>query len=116
MIAETFIKKAHFTDAIDAAQAAIQCKKLGSSSAHFLLYKLYEASSFKNWNTKLKAIKEKILSFLLIPFDKIAFKNSLKSVSLDLSYPRPDPSQLTLSSSLITLFKSNTGLWYLAIN
>ena len=48
MLAETFVKKAHFTDAIDAATAAIQCSYLGSSSAHFLLYKLYDASSFKN--------------------------------------------------------------------
>ena len=43
MLAETFVKKAHFTDAIDAAIAAIQCSKLRSSSAHYLLYKLYDA-------------------------------------------------------------------------
>lgn len=81
MIAETFVKKAHFTDAIDAALAAVQCNKLGSSSAHFLLYKLYEASSFKNGKTKFKAFKEKVLSCILIPFDKIAIKNSIKSLS-----------------------------------
>jgi len=81
MIAETFVKKAHFTDAIDAAVAATQCTKFGSSSAHFLLYKLYDASSFKNFNTKLRAFKEKLLSLLLIPFDSIALKNSLKTLS-----------------------------------
>ena len=37
MIAETFVKKAHFTDAIDAAEAAIQCAPIKSSTAHFLL-------------------------------------------------------------------------------
>ena len=75
MIAEAFVKKAHFTDAIDAATAAIQCSRLGSSSAHFLLYKLYEASSFKNNKIKLKALWERILSILLILFDKTAIDN-----------------------------------------
>ena len=81
MLAETFVKKAHFTDAIDAADAAIQCSRLGSSSAHYLLYKLYDASSFKNFKTKLKAISERMLAFLLIPFDKIAVDSIAKSIS-----------------------------------
>ena len=66
MLAETFVKKAHFTDAIEAATAAIQCSRMGSSSAHFLLYKLYDASSFKNSKTKIKALIERFLSVLLI--------------------------------------------------
>ena len=81
MLAETFVKKAHFTDAIDAAIAAIQCSKLHTSSAHFLLYKLYDASSFKNFKTKAKATFERILAFMLIPFDKIAIENIFKSIS-----------------------------------
>jgi len=81
MLAETFVKKAHFTDAIDAAQAATECSKLKSSSAHYLLYKLYDASSFKNTRTKFKAFIEKILSILLIPFDKTAVKNIIKHIS-----------------------------------
>lgn len=81
MLAETFVKKAHFTDAIDAAIAAIQCSKLHTSSAHFLLYKLYDASSFKNFKTKAKATIERILAFMLIPFDKIAIENIFKSIS-----------------------------------
>ena len=81
MLAETFVKKAHFTDAVDAATAAIQCSKLGSSSAHYLLYKLYEASSFKNTKTKIKSLYEKIIAFLLLPFDKTAIKNLFKSLS-----------------------------------
>ena len=55
MLAETFVKKAHFTDAIDAAQAAIISSRLKSSSAHYLLCKLYEASAFKNTKSTLKA-------------------------------------------------------------
>lgn len=81
MLAEVFVKKAHFTDAIDAATAAIQCSVLRSSSAHYLLYKLYDASSFKNTRTKLKAQWEKFVSAILIPFDKMAVENIVKSLS-----------------------------------
>lgn len=81
MIAETFVKKAHFTDAIDAAQAAIQCSKLCSSSSHFLLYKLYDASSFKDTRIKIKAFYERLMAFLLIPFDKTAVKNICRSIA-----------------------------------
>ena len=81
MIAETFVKKAHFTDAVDAALSAIKCSKLHSSSAHNLLSKLYQASSFKSFKTKFKAQLEKFLSILLLPFDKIAISNLFKSLS-----------------------------------
>ena len=81
MLAETFVKKAHFTDAIDAAEGAVICSKLRSSSAHFLLCKLYEASSFKNIKIKLKAFNEKMLSILLAPFDRNAIENIIKNVS-----------------------------------
>ncbi len=81
MLAETFVKKAHFSDAIDAALAAVQCSAIGSSSAHYLLYKLYEASSFKNFKTKLKALWEKVQSFMLAPFDKTARTNIIQNLS-----------------------------------
>lgn len=81
MLAETFVKKAHFTDAVDAAVAAIQCSMLGASSAHTLLSKLYEASSFKNNKTKFLAKWERFLGALLIPFDKVALQNMQKTVS-----------------------------------
>ena len=75
MLAETFVKKAHFTDATDAAEAAVFCGGIKSSSAHYLLYKLYDALSFKNSKTKFKALCEKFLAFVLMPFDKIARNN-----------------------------------------
>ena len=81
MLAETFVKKAHFTDAIDAATAAIMCSRFKSASAHFLLYKLYEASSFKNTKTKIKAFQEKMLSILLAPFDNNAHANIVKNLA-----------------------------------
>ena len=81
MIAEAFVKKAHFTDAIDAAQAAIQCSRLKSSSSHYMLYKLYDTSSFKNNRTKFKALWEKFISFVLIPFDETAVSNIARSLS-----------------------------------
>ena len=80
MIAETFIQKAHFTDAFDAATAAVQCGGLSSSTAHYLLFKLYEATSFKNFKIKVKAFLERLLALILLPFDKIALKNILKSI------------------------------------
>lgn len=81
MLAETFVKKAHFTDAIDAAEAAVQCSRFGSSSAHFLLYKLFDASSFKNTKTKFRALCEKLASIALAPFDKTARENIVKNIS-----------------------------------
>ena len=81
MLAEAFVKKAHFTDAIDAADAAVICSRLRSSSAHYLLYKLYDALSFKNPKTKIKAFKERVLAALLVPFDKMAIDNIIKSIS-----------------------------------
>ncbi len=79
-LAETFVKKAHFTDAIDAAIAATQCNSIICSSAHNLLYKLYNASSFKNFKIKLKANWERFLAVLLLPFDKIAVKDLCISI------------------------------------
>lgn len=81
MLAETFVKKAHFTDAIEAADAAIECSKYGSSGAHFMLSKLYEASSFKSVKTKFRALTERLLSYILLPFDKIARDNMIKNIS-----------------------------------
>lgn len=81
MLSETFVKKAHFTDAIDAAEAAVICSRFGSSSAHFMLYKLYNALSFRNPKTRMKAITERILAFLLTPFDKIARRNIMNNLS-----------------------------------
>lgn len=75
MLAESFIKKAHFTDAVDAAQAAVISSRFTSSSAHYLLYKLYDALSYKNPKMKLKALWEKIKSIILLPFDKHAIEN-----------------------------------------
>ncbi len=80
MLAETFVKKAHFTDAIDAAQAAVMCSRFCSSSAHFLLYKLYEAAAFKDNRTKLKAFYEKIMAFVLALFDRNARENIVKNI------------------------------------
>ena len=80
MMAETFIKKSHFTDAIDAAEAAVQCGGINSSSAHFLLYKLFDTSSFKDNKVKLRAFKERMLSLLLLPFDKTAIANVCKTI------------------------------------
>lgn len=81
MLAELFVKKAHFTDAIDAAEAAVFCTFIGSSSAHYILYKLYDVLSYKNTKRKIKALWEKFLSIIFLPFDKIAIKNVTDNLS-----------------------------------
>ena len=81
MLSETFVKKAHFSDALDAAEAAVICNRLKSSSAHYMLYKLHDASSFKNTKTKIKALWERIMSVVLLPFDRIARQEVCKNLS-----------------------------------
>ena len=108
MLAETFVKKAHFTDAIDAAQAAIISSRLKSSSAHYLLCKLYEASAFKSTKTKLKAFYEKMMAALLIPFDKNCAAKYYKKPVL---YAFPSSIfKRFLCYSGERFFKSNTAL------
>ena len=81
MLSETFVKKAHFTDAYDAAEAATICSRFGSSSAHYMMYKLIDASSIKSFRTKLKSLYERVLSLILMPFDKIARENLARNLS-----------------------------------
>ena len=81
MLAETFVKKAHFTDAIDACEAAIMCSRFSSSSAHYLLYKLYNALSYRDFKTKVKAVVEKIKAIILAPFDAKAINDIFTNLS-----------------------------------
>ena len=81
LLAETYTKKTHFLEAIFNAKRAIKLQPLTSSSAHYLLYNLYKVSSFRNPLTWWKSKIEFILSVLTLPFDKIAIKNVLRSLS-----------------------------------
>lgn len=81
LLAETYTKKARFIDAIMNAKLAVKYKPFRNSCAHFLLYNLYRVSSYKCIKTTLKSKFELLLSWLTMPFDGLALKNVLKTLS-----------------------------------
>lgn len=81
LLAETYTKKARFSDAISYAKKSIKLKPFKNSCAHFLLYNLYKLSSFRDFKISLKSKFELILSFLTLPFDNQAIKNVVRGMS-----------------------------------
>ena len=81
MLAETYTKKARFTDAIENAQLSIKYSPLSSSCAHYLLHSLYQVSSFRVFKNKVKSAYEYVLSILTLPFDKEAIKRVKESLA-----------------------------------
>ncbi len=79
MLAETYTKKARFTDAIENAQKAIKCSPWTSSCAHYLLYSLYKVSSFRVFKNKVKSVCEYLMSLITMPFDIDAIKRVKES-------------------------------------
>ena len=74
-------RKAHFPDAMEYAQKAINLKPFSSSRAHYLRYNLYRVMSVKNFKVKLQRQKEFLLALLTLPFDKYALKSVFKIFS-----------------------------------
>lgn len=81
MLAETYVKKARFTDAELNAKKAIKCNPITTSSAHYLLHNLYKISSFRVFKNKIKSAWEYILSVITLPFDTEAIKRVKYSLS-----------------------------------
>ena len=81
MLAETYTKKARFTDAIENAKLSVKYAPLSSSCAHYLLKSLYQVSSFRIVKNKIKAFYEHIMSILTLPFDQDAIKRVKESFS-----------------------------------
>ena len=81
VLAETYTRKAYFFEAIQAAKKAVQYKRFRNARAHFLLHKLYQASSFKNFKAGLQSRFENILALLTFIFDKKAIESVLKTLS-----------------------------------
>ena len=81
MLAETYTKKARFTDAFDNAKLAVKYAPFSSSCAHNLLKSLYQVSSFRVFKNKIMAFYENIMSVLTLPFDKEAIKRVKESLS-----------------------------------
>ena len=80
-LAETYTRKAYFYEAIQAAKMAIKYKRFRNSKAHFLLFKLYQASSFKDFKATCRAKFEHILSWMTFIFDKNAIKSAMRTIS-----------------------------------
>lgn len=72
--ADIYTKKANFSEAQRYARMATK-GLFNSSSAHHLLYKLYDTSSFKDFKLSLLAKWEHFLSLITLPFDKDAVEN-----------------------------------------
>ena len=81
MLAETYTKKAHFQDAEMNAKLAIKYSPFASSCSHYLLYNLYQVSSFRILKNKIKSIYEYIMSLITLPFDIDAIKRVKDSLA-----------------------------------
>ena len=81
MLAETYTKQARFLEATLNAKRAIQYKPFRNSCAHYLLHNLYRVSSFRKFKMAMKANFELFLSWLTLPFDGMAIKNVIKSIT-----------------------------------
>lgn len=81
MLACCHTQKAHFPDAMDAAQKCIKLRPFASSRAHFLRYNLFRIMSVKGFGITLNRHLEFWLSVLTLPFDKMAIKSVCKAIS-----------------------------------
>lgn len=80
LLAQIYARKARFQEAIDYAVKAKKYNPLGSSSARFLLFYLYELSLYKTGIRKIISKYELLISVLTFPFDKIALKYITKTL------------------------------------
>ena len=81
LLAETYTKKARFSDAVMNAKKAIKTMPLRNSCAHFLLSNLYNVSSARSIQNFYLSKFEFLLSILTLPFDKIALGNVARMTS-----------------------------------
>ena len=81
LLAETYTKKARFLEASMNAKKAIKVMPFKNSCAHFLLSNLYNLSSARNFKNTFLSKFEFVLSVLTLPFDKVAIKNVIKTLS-----------------------------------
>ncbi len=75
MIANCLKKKDRFQDALENIELALKHCFLNSSRIHYSKFRLLNALYFKNKKKKFQAFIELILSYITLPFDKVALKN-----------------------------------------
>lgn len=81
MKAECFMRKGYFHEAQDFAKEAIKINPWKSSRTHYLISCLLKVSAFKDYKITLKSYWEMFLSFVTLPFDKKAQKQTLHKLS-----------------------------------
>ena len=81
ILAETYTRKAYFAEAIEAAKKSIKYKPFRNSCSHYLLHKLYQASSFRDYKKVISSKFEQLLSILTFPFDKKAICRMARTFS-----------------------------------
>lgn len=81
LLAETYTKKARFTEALLSAKKSVKYSPFSNSCAHFLLSNLYRVSSSRSFKNFILSKFEFVLSILTLPFDKIAVENVLRFFS-----------------------------------
>lgn len=80
MRAETFMAMGRFGDAKENALKAVSIAPFHSAKARFLLYDIYEISSFKDKEDRLKALKQLLWGFLSLFSDSVARKEVLNKL------------------------------------
>ena len=81
MKAECFMRKGYFHEAIEFAGEAVKISPFKSSRAHYLIGCLLRVSAFKDFKISAKSYFELFLSFLTLPFDKKAQKQTARKLS-----------------------------------
>ncbi len=81
MIAECYVRKGRFWDAVDYAKKSLAVSSFGNAKAHLLIYNILKFSNKKNFANKVACFKELLLFFLKLPFDGTAQKNIAKALS-----------------------------------
>lgn len=81
MKAETFMRKGYFHEAIEFAREAVKIAPFKSSRAHYLIGGLLKVSAFKDFKVTAKSHFEVLLSFLTLPFDTKAQKQTIRKLS-----------------------------------
>lgn len=81
MKAEAFMRKGYFHEAIEFAREAVKIAPFKSSRAHYLIGGLLRVSAFKDFKVSAKSYFELFLSFLTLPFDKKAQKQTMRKLS-----------------------------------
>lgn len=97
MIAQIFMKKGDFIEAMEAAQKAVKIAPFSSSRSYFLMYNIMSISNRIKWHQKYPKL---IASFLTLPFDKYAKKEFIQRISYYIKF-----FSVYIKTSAIIMFK-----------